>query len=312
MTDYKKNNIQPLYSINVDGSKWRILPQEEYRMSLLLFITSNCNIKCNNCFSISSRGHADMKLDDVTKILKANTKFEKVDLMGGEPLLHTEISKIIEEVRSQKRQVSIYTNGILLEKLSSNVEPIRICVSFSEIESNSLSRKPLKPIMNNLNNFYLRGNKVKLVFLTDEINAMRVEEIIEFVDLQLKWVATLTIGLIRYEPDYWNDYEAEVLAFSKYAEIVQYIINNYDGRLNLDIFTKGVLDFPNDIGYVLNRTNRFKCVFPDLTYSDCLFNACDHIHPILRDDYLLPSSFSTCKHTGKVSCLADKVRLVRV
>ena len=88
--------------------------------------------------------------------------------------------------------------------------------------------------------------------------------------------------------------------------------NEYEGRLNLDIFLKGVLNFEGDPGDLPNRVNRFKCVFQDLTYSDCLYNACDLKHPKLSKDYKLPESLCNCKHTGKKKCLADKVRLTKV
>ena len=73
---------------------------------------------------------------------------------------------------------------------------------------------------------------------------------------------------------------------------------------------KGVLDFEGDPGNLPNRVNRFKCIFQDLTYCDCLYNACDYIHPKLNLNYKLPECFKCCKHTNKMKCLADKVRLV--
>ena len=51
---------------------------------------------------------------------------------------------------------------------------------------------------------------------------------------------------MRYENDYWNDNRPNVLPFEEYAKTVQSIIDNYDGRLDLDIFMKGVLDFEGD------------------------------------------------------------------
>ena len=190
--------------------------------------------------------------------------------------------------------------------------PIRACVSFHEIEADNPSRKPLKPIMNNLEEFVKKGNKLKLVFLMDQYNVEKALEIVNFVDKNMCFVNKLTIGLMRYENDYWNDNHEGVLPFDMYADNIQRIINKYDGRLNLDIFLKGVLNFERDPGDLPNRVNRFKCIFQDLTFSDCLYNACDLKHPKLSKDYKLPESLCNCKHTGKKKCLADKVRLTKV
>lgn len=310
--DCSINNIIPEYKIKVDESKWKIKWQKKYEKSLLLFITGKCNLNCENCFSISSRDSQEMTLEQIRKILDANTEFNKIDLMGGEPLLHKQISEIIKEIKLRNKQPSIYTNGIKLDKIKSDDMPIRACVSFHEIEAKNPSRKPLKPIMNNLEKFVNKGNKLKLVFLMDKYNIERALEIVNYVDNNMPFVSKLTIGLMRYENDYWNDNYEGVLPFEEYAKKVQEILDIYDGRLSLDIFLKGVLSFENDPGNLPNRVNRFKCVFQDLTYSDCLYTACDLKHPKLEDTYKVPDSFCKCKHTGKEKCLADKVRLTRL
>lgn len=300
------------YKINVNTDKWKINWQDSYEKSLLLFITGKCNLNCKNCFSVSSRNAVEMSLEQVKKILDNNGDFNKIDLMGGEPLLHNEISDIIKEIRKRNKQPSIYTNGIKLSELTKEIMPIRACISFHEIESDNPSRKPLKPIMDNIKEFVSQGNKLKLVFLMDKYNEKRALEIVKFVDENMPYVNKMTIGLMRYENDYWNDNYEGVLPFETYAKNVQKIIDEYDGRLDLDIFLKGVLNFDGDPGYMPNRVNRFKCIFQDLTYSDCLYNACDIKHSKLSENYVLPKSFCECKHTGKKKCIADKVRLTKI
>lgn len=300
------------YHINVDSKKWKINWQDTYQKSLLLFITGKCNLNCRNCFSTSTRNSVEMTLDEVKKILDANPEFNKIDLMGGEPLLHKDINQIINEIKIRNKQPSIYTNGIKLRDISTDNMPIRACVSFHEISSDNPSRKPIKPIMSNLSEFANKGNKLKLVFLMDKYNADKSLEIVNFVDENMPFVNKMTIGLMRFENDYWNDNHPGVLPFNLYAQNVQKIINEYSGRLDLDIFLKGVLSFDGDPGIKENRVNRFKCIFQDLTYSDCLYNACDYKHSKINSDLKLPKSFNKCKHTGKQKCIADKVRLTKV
>lgn len=301
------------YGLSIDNNKWEVRLQEKFDKSLLLFITGKCNLNCLNCFSLSSRGQAEMTVSQIEKIIKANPSFSRIDLMGGEPLMHSSILEIITLLNRYEKRTSVYTNGLYLHRIIGHL-PIRVCISFHEIQSESACRKPLLPIKNNLDLFASNScNKIKLILLVDKYNVDRIMQCINYVDKELPYIKTLTIGLMRNENDYWNDNLEGVLPFVDYYYLVQYIIDGYSGRLNLDIFTKGVLTISNldDNKYYLNRTNRFKCIFQDMTYSDCLYNACDSQHLLLPTSLQLPISQSSCKHTGRNECLADKIRLYR-
>lgn len=303
------NKNIPEFNIFVNPQKWLVKWQNEYHKSLLLFITGRCDLNCENCFSISSRDDNELLPEQIEKIVDANPDFEKIDLMGGEPLLHSHFSEIVNILKRRGKQISIYTNAIKLKNISEEDMPIRICVSFHEVVSDNRSRKPLVNIQDGIQYFLNKGNPVKLVFLLDRYNSNSALEIIDYVEKTFPLLKKLTIGLMRYENDYWNDSNPGVLSFKEYAFVIQKIVDEYAGRLDLDIFLKGVLRFQNDPGVMYNRVNRFKCVFQNLTYSDCLYNACDPIHEALPYDCKLPQSYEVCKHTGRQYCLADKVRL---
>ncbi len=304
------------YLINVDSNKWNIFYQNTYESSLLLFITNRCNLFCKNCFVKEVSKANDMKIDDIRLIIKSNPQFTKIDLMGGEPLLHPEITDIVKELKHLvkcKKNISIYTNGLCLDKMSRALEPIRLCISFQEIKSNDINRKPIHSIAKYITESHERNNYFKLILLLDKINVNHVYEILSSIEYMFPWLKTLTIGLIRYEPDYWNDNCEDVLSFASYARVIQDIIDNYHGKLNIDIFTKGVLNFENDTYMPDERVNRFKCVFSDLFYSKCLYEACLRTsHFKLSSSYVLPKNNTFCRHTGQKKCLADKVRLKKV
>lgn len=298
------------YKIVVNDDKWEIKWQSTYEKSLLLFITGKCNLNCKNCFSLSTHNSKEMSFEEVKNIINANNDYNKIDLMGGEPLLHSQVISIIDYLNQIKKSVSVYSNGIKLDLITDLGYPIRACISFHEIDSNDPSRKPLNRIVDKIKEFVNNNNKIKLVLLLDNLNYTKANEIVDYVDKNMPYINKLTIGLMRYENDYWNDNHPNVLSFEEYAKTIQNIIDTYDGRLDLDIFMKGVLEFSDDSGDYPNRVNRFKCVFQDLTFCDCLYNACDYTHPKLDETYKLPDCLSVCKHTNKKKCLADKVRLI--
>ncbi len=72
----------PTYNICVDNNRWNVCWQNEYQKSLLLFITGKCNLKCKNCFTISSRDNNELSVEQIEKIIDANPEFKKIDLMG--------------------------------------------------------------------------------------------------------------------------------------------------------------------------------------------------------------------------------------
>jgi len=89
-------------------------------------IVDHCNLNCKGCTAFSPV--AEEKFMDVNvferdcKRLSELTggKIELIDLLGGEPLLHPEIIKIMEIAWKyfHSGDISIVTNGILLNKMS--------------------------------------------------------------------------------------------------------------------------------------------------------------------------------------------------
>ena len=201
-----------------------------------------------------------------------------------------------------------------MNSIPENLMPLRVCISFYELESSEASRKPLFEIADKIEKFRAKhkDNIIKLVLLLDETNYTNALDYINKVEDKFSWLKKITIGLMRNEDDYWNDNIPGVLSFKKYAETVQMILDNYDGKLDIDVFLKGVLTFGLDeenaeYDY---RTNRFKCVFADMSYSECLFNAHLNTEQYLDANYELPKCLDTCQHTGKKKCIADKVRVL--
>lgn len=91
-------------------------------------LTDNCNLNCASCtsysplakehFTSSSAIEQDAKqLAQITE--NSMYKVARIDLMGGEPLLHPEITEIMKSVRKYfpKTNIAIETNGILLKAM---------------------------------------------------------------------------------------------------------------------------------------------------------------------------------------------------
>jgi organic radical activating enzyme len=88
-------------------------------------IAGHCNLNCKCCNHFSPLVDEEfVALDvferDFARLSElAGRKNENIDLMGGEPLLHPDIIKIIEIARKYfDGQINIVTNGLLLTKMS--------------------------------------------------------------------------------------------------------------------------------------------------------------------------------------------------
>ena len=90
-----------------------------------IHITEHCNLNCKSCAHFSPI--AEKKFIDLNKLTQTYTNlckyynkfFDSIHLLGGEPLLHPQIIKILNLTRSffPRKKIEIVTNGILLTKM---------------------------------------------------------------------------------------------------------------------------------------------------------------------------------------------------
>jgi hypothetical protein len=104
---------------------------EKLLQNIQLEITTACNLKCancdRNCGTAPSSEH--MSLIQVKKFAYEWMQreqsdvdpwcgFSRVDIIGGEPLLHKELEGIIIQLRDAAKKTRLTTNGILKDRLS--------------------------------------------------------------------------------------------------------------------------------------------------------------------------------------------------
>ncbi|MBN1552171.1 radical SAM protein [bacterium] len=87
---------------------------------IMVFITTRCNLKCNRCPFMQNSPYSpptaipDISLDFFEQILDCYHKASVVGLVGGEPLLHSNLIDLIWSASRFKMTVNVSTNGILL------------------------------------------------------------------------------------------------------------------------------------------------------------------------------------------------------
>lgn len=109
-------------------------------------INSKCNYRCKFCFAKEMKGEVT-DLQEAEKILiklKNDLDIEKINFVGGEPLMHPNIFELVKISKTLGLSVSITTNGYFLnETLISRLVPFVDWIGVSIDSANEETEKAL-------------------------------------------------------------------------------------------------------------------------------------------------------------------------
>ncbi|MDH5201680.1 MAG: radical SAM protein [Nitrospirota bacterium] len=110
----------------------------DFPQYIQFYPTLKCNFNCTFCFNRGISSDTEVNLKDFERIVSVASDggVEEIDMLGGEPTLHSGFSQITDILYTNKLKTTISTNGSnipLLEKLSKkyNGELIKIGVSLN-------------------------------------------------------------------------------------------------------------------------------------------------------------------------------------
>jgi molybdenum cofactor biosynthesis enzyme MoaA len=110
-----------------------------------IMLTDSCNLACSYCFNENyEKGNQFIDLDVLKKLLEKSgiTKFDKVVLTGGEPLLSSSFKEISTYAKDYAKVLSLTTNGSLI---TSNYEKLASLLKEEIIDSVSISLDRMIP-----------------------------------------------------------------------------------------------------------------------------------------------------------------------
>lgn len=95
----------------------------------IISVTSRCNKSCSFCHYLpelngSSSVDLELKIEGLIKILDSDavSRFGRVCLYGGEPLLNKDFFDMVKELKSRNYFVTTVTNGLLIERYLKELE----------------------------------------------------------------------------------------------------------------------------------------------------------------------------------------------
>ena len=107
-----------LYRIGSYIISQRIRGRRHYPLVLMLEPLFKCNLTCNGCGKIDYPEEILARRMNISECIYAAEECGApvVSIAGGEPLLHEEMPRIVEEMIRRKKFVYLCTNGLLLKK----------------------------------------------------------------------------------------------------------------------------------------------------------------------------------------------------
>lgn len=274
-----------------------VLDRFEMKPSLVINLTSECNMNCKycpdggenlkKCSELCGIEQIKYLLSAYANYYKANKWTEKkvVRITGGEPLLVE--NRLIETLKHAKKEeyekIVLCTNGLLLQKCYENYPEVWESVKkilLLKISLDSLQPKvfheltrsdSLDIVMDNIKFARDKGFKIELNFVAKKQNVQEIEAVFDYVQrMKLVGVKVLTVNDFgkRIKPD---DVETELNALIEklrqkgYEETGLYVHNNKGIYMKRFIHNGCTLT-------IVDHMNRKDSVTPRRTYSEACQN----------------------------------------
>jgi len=160
--------------------------------NLRISITDNCNLNCFFCHrEWNPLPSGSMTLNEVRKIVEVASSIgvETVKITGGEPLVREDVVNIVKAVSPLVREVSLVTNGVLLEEYAADLKDAglaRVNVNLPSLDSSKYSRitggGDVSRVLNGINAALETGlNPVKInMVVLKGVNEEDVEEMMDY------------------------------------------------------------------------------------------------------------------------------------
>lgn len=163
---------------------------------IFLYITERCQLRCRHCYMGDRlQSPREMSLDEITELLKyfKTIGHYKLYLLGGEPLLHPEVEKIILLANDLGFEVVVTSNGQSDIKRFQKITPATAhSFSFSfdscdeSVHDQIRGKGTFRRLVQSVEEARKRGFQVRLICTVSGMNMENSLDLIDFSSKKLK------------------------------------------------------------------------------------------------------------------------------
>lgn len=198
---------------------------------LRISITENCNLRCTYCMPeegiLLTPKKNLMTADEIVEIAKTFVDFgvNKIRLTGGEPLVRKDAKEIILRLSELDIELSITTNGVLIQEYihtlkQAGIKSINLSIdSLQKDKFQKITRRDeYERVVKNINLLYENGINVKLNVVL--IKGFNDNEILDFINLtKEKYIQIRFIEFMPFDGNKWN--KDKLVSYSEIINKVQ-------------------------------------------------------------------------------------------
>ena len=224
---------------------------------------------------------------------------EKINILGGEPLLHPNLKDFIKINQDNKLKTTIYTNGLLLNRFMANnnlsLKDVKIRVSVYNLYGKYKSLESIYNLRKNSVDFcfeicYMISSNTTLTELFQTAN-----EVEKFYNCNVFFISSLR-ELDNSEKEFFKDTHLTMPVID-YKELVHYFLKEYSGNMEIHVSKRGV--FESTTSLPENKCRFANCI-PGGRIIQCPY---DLINLKYQNDYEFGTRY--CQHNN--TCLMSKV-----
>ena len=241
---------------------------------LRVSVTDRCDLRCVYCMKEKMQFLPRKDILTLEEIERLCDNFidlgvEKIRLTGGEPLVRSDIIKLIEKLNSKKyitslKEITLTTNGTLLKKYAGQLKDNgidRINVSLDTINPekyNKITRfGNIEKVFDGINEALDKGIKIKInTVVIKDFNEDEIEELINWTDLKNIDLTFIEVMPME-ETDISREYQFTSLTeiFNKLNKKYQFKKSNYKTGGPARFYVSDSLK--TKIGFISPLTNNF-------------------------------------------------------
>jgi len=296
-----------MHSMKFPWNRYVELPTER-RNTLQVFITNKCNLKCPGCFARNVMGEDNQDIS-IKEYKRTISKFlgkggKQINLLGGEPLLHGNLIKILDINKKSNIQTTIYTNGqafnsylrsgfkgqVFNSYLRSDFKDVKLRVSIYSYNGKNKSCLSVPIDAPKFDANFMVSSKTEITELLH--SAARCEFT---YGCKVFFISSIR-ELDNKRQEFFDDTDL-TMPVIKYKELVHKFLNAYDGDMEIHVSKRGVFESSISCGYN-------KCCFSNYFIGGKIIQCpYDVVNKKFQDNYEFDKRF--CHHNS--SCLMTKV-----